>query len=162
MIAYRASLSFLHSWPGAQADLAQNGQEAIDACRARPYDVVLMDVQMPVCDGLAASRAITARLGPAAPHIPALLILDANLPARPGPALRRLSRAAIALTANAMRGDRERCLEAGMADYLSKPLRVQDLKDALGRARAALAARPPHAACPPAPSPAQPQVRRDT
>jgi CheY-like chemotaxis protein len=92
---------------GYRADLASNGIEAIECVERQPYDVVLMDVQMPEMDGLEASRRITAK------HVPGV---------RP-----RI----IAMTANAMAGDREECLAAGMDDYLTKPIRVDALVEAL-------------------------------
>ena len=96
---------------GYRADLAGNGLEAIQAVGRQKYDVVLMDVQMPEMDGLEASRQICARWSRGErPHI-------------------------IAMTANAMQGDRERCLEAGMDDYGSKPSRVNELVTALGKAK---------------------------
>jgi CheY-like chemotaxis protein len=95
---------------GYRADLAGNGLEAIQAVGRQKYDVVLMDVQMPEMDGLEASRQICARWPRGErPHI-------------------------IAMTANAMQGDRERCLAAGMDDYVSKPIRVNELVSALGKA----------------------------
>ncbi|MFM8320613.1 MAG: response regulator [Chloroflexota bacterium] len=95
---------------GYRVDLAANGLEAIQAVERQPYDVILMDVQMPELDGLEAARRICARWG------------RENRP--------RL----IAMTANAMQGDREMCLQAGMDDYISKPVRVPDLAAALERA----------------------------
>ncbi|WP_298604313.1 PAS domain-containing hybrid sensor histidine kinase/response regulator [Zoogloea sp.] len=82
---------------GMRVDVAENGAVAIDKLRARPYDIVLMDLQMPVMDGLAATREIR--------RLPGL----AGLPI-------------VAMTANAMAGDRERCLAAGMQDHVSKPI----------------------------------------
>jgi CheY-like chemotaxis protein len=96
---------------GYRADLASNGIEAVESVERQPYDVVLMDVQMPEMDGLEATRRIRARW---------------NDPARP-----RI----IAMTANAMAGDREMCLEAGMDDYITKPIRVEQLVDALARSQ---------------------------
>ena len=94
---------------GYRADIASNGLEAIQAVERQPYDVILMDVQMPEMDGLEASKAICARWAAGErPHI-------------------------IAMTANAMQGDREMCLEAGMDDYVSKPIRVDELIEALKR-----------------------------
>ncbi len=97
---------------GYRADLASNGIEAIESVARQTYDVVLMDVQMPEMDGLEASRRITAKHAPGArPRI-------------------------VAMTANAMQGDREECLEAGMDDYLTKPIRVERLVEALNSAPA--------------------------
>jgi CheY-like chemotaxis protein len=95
---------------GYKADVAGNGLEAIQAVERQHYDVILMDVQMPEMDGLEATRAICARWPRGKrPHI-------------------------IAMTANAMQGDREMCLQAGMDDYLSKPIRVNELASVLERA----------------------------
>ncbi len=94
---------------GYRADLASNGVEAIECVERQPYDVVLMDVQMPEMDGLEATRQIIAKW----PH-----------DRRP-----RI----VAMTANAMQGDREECLAAGMDDYVTKPIRVDQLVDALNQ-----------------------------
>ena len=92
---------------GYRADIAGDGLEAIAAIERSVYDVVLMDVQMPELDGLEATRRIRRRWpGAAGPRI-------------------------VAMTANAMEGDREMCLEAGMDDYLSKPIRPEALSEAL-------------------------------
>jgi CheY-like chemotaxis protein len=95
---------------GYRADVAGNGNEAIECVARQPYDVVLMDVQMPEMDGLEATRRIVARW-PAPPQRPRV----------------------VAMTANAMQGDREECLAAGMDDYLTKPIRVEALVQALRR-----------------------------
>jgi len=92
--------------------VAYNGQEALDAYESRPFDVVLMDVQMPVMDGLTATQMIRQS--------------EARHPGR-----RRLP--IMALTAYAMRGDRERCLAAGMDEYLTKPVKPEELSAALNR-----------------------------
>ena len=91
------------------AEIVGNGIEAIAALEAAPYDVILMDVQMPEMDGLEATRHICARWPQARrPRI-------------------------IAMTAHAMQGDRERCLAAGMDDYLSKPVQMEELRVVMER-----------------------------
>lgn len=92
---------------GYRADVAGNGLETLMALQRQAYDVVLMDMQMPEMDGLEATRRIRA-----------------DWPAEQQPRI-------IAMTANAMRGDRELCLAAGMDDYVSKPVQVKDLRRAL-------------------------------
>lgn len=99
---------------GYEADVAANGLEALEAVARQPYDVVLMDVQMPGMDGLEATRQLRLRQG-----------------VLPGPRI-------VAMTANAMQGDREICLAAGMDDYLSKPIRVEELSIALEWSAASL------------------------
>jgi CheY-like chemotaxis protein len=94
---------------GYRADIAGNGLEAIAALERQLYDVVLMDVQMPELDGLDATHQIVGRW-----------------PAEERPRI-------IAMTANTMQGDRELCLAAGMDDYISKPIRVDELIGALSR-----------------------------
>jgi CheY-like chemotaxis protein len=96
---------------GYRADLASNGIEAVQSVERQTYDVVLMDVQMPEMDGLEAARTLTRRMPPALrPRI-------------------------VAMTANAMEGDREMCIAAGMDDYVSKPIRPDKLAEALLQAR---------------------------
>ncbi len=96
---------------GYRADVATNGLEAIDALERQPYDVVLMDVQMPELDGLDATRRICERWpAESRPHI-------------------------IAMTANALPEDREACFAAGMNDYVAKPIRADELARALKGAR---------------------------
>ena len=92
---------------GYQADLAGNGLEAVEAVERQPYDLVLMDVQMPELDGLEATRRIVA-----------------EVPVEQRPWI-------VAMTANAMDGDREACLDAGMKGYISKPIRVDELVGAV-------------------------------
>jgi signal transduction histidine kinase/ActR/RegA family two-component response regulator len=97
----------LLSQMGYDADVVANGVEALEAVERQPYDLVLMDVQMPEMDGLEATRRIVGQIDSAErPWI-------------------------VAMTANAMDGDREKCLEAGMMGYISKPIRVNELADAL-------------------------------
>ncbi|GAB4440807.1 MAG: hypothetical protein OHK0015_37300 [Chloroflexi bacterium OHK40] len=94
---------------GYRADVVANGLEVLDALRRQPYDLVLMDVQMPELDGIEATRRIVREFAPPRrPHI-------------------------VAMTANALQGDREACLAAGMDDYVSKPVRVEELVAALER-----------------------------
>ena len=97
----------LLSQMGYTADVVVNGRLAIEAVEAKVYDAVLMDVQMPEMDGLEASRRLTT-----------------TLRAHQRPRI-------VAMTANAMQGDREQCLAAGMDDYLTKPIRVDQLVSAL-------------------------------
>jgi len=95
---------------GYSADVVSNGIEAVEAVERESYDVVLMDVQMPELDGLEATRRIrTLRSAGTNPYI-------------------------VAVTANAMADDRAACLAAGMDDYVSKPIRVEELVEALSRA----------------------------
>ena len=94
---------------GHSVVVANNGREAVDALETSRFDAVLMDMQMPEMDGLQATGAIRTR---------EILQGLARVPV-------------IALTANAMKGDREKCLMAGMDAYLSKPIKSAELKDAL-------------------------------
>jgi signal transduction histidine kinase/ligand-binding sensor domain-containing protein/DNA-binding NarL/FixJ family response regulator len=96
---------------GYRADVAANGLETLDALRQRAYDVVLMDIQMPEMDGLEATRQVRKEF----PH--------------------DMQPRIIAVTANAMRGDREECLSAGMDDYISKPFEVHELVEALKKSK---------------------------
>jgi CheY-like chemotaxis protein len=107
----RVMLRLLHHL-GCEADLAANGREAVAAVQQRPYDVVLMDVQMPELDGVQATREIVRRRG------------SGSLP--------RI----IAMTANVMPGDREAYLDAGMDGYLAKPIELADLAAVLVQAGA--------------------------
>jgi CheY-like chemotaxis protein len=91
---------------GYRADVASNGLEAVESIERQLYDVILMDIQMPEMDGLDAAKSIRKLKDAAQPHI-------------------------IAMTANAMEGDREMCIAAGMDDYISKPIRVNELVEAL-------------------------------
>jgi len=95
---------------GHDVHIANNGQEALDALERGPFDVVFMDVQMPVMGGFEATRRMRERERTTGDRTPI-----------------------IAMTAHAMKGDRERCLDAGMDDYVSKPVRLQDLRLVLER-----------------------------
>nr|MBF0220742.1 response regulator [Desulfobulbaceae bacterium] len=104
------------SGAGYSVDLAENGQEAVNLASEKDYDLILMDMQMPVMNGYDACRAIR-KLGPKNMRIEDLDLDSAVY--IPEPSVRV---PIISMTANAMSGDREKCLEAGMDDYISKPL----------------------------------------
>src|SRR5687768_974108 len=93
------------------ADIVSNGVEAVKAATQLPYDLILMDVLMPEMDGLDATREIRAKL-----------------PKHQQPRI-------VAMTANALTGDRERCLAAGMDDYISKPVQLEELAKVMQRRR---------------------------
>ena len=93
---------------GIPAQAVSNGREALRALECQHYDLVLMDVMMPEIDGLQATRIIRRRWPDNGPKV-------------------------VAVTAYALKGDRERCLEAGMDDYLSKPVKMEELKKVLGK-----------------------------
>ena len=101
--------SLLKKW-GHVAVLASNGKEALTAWETEPFDLILMDVQMPDMDGFAVTQAIRAKERATNSHVPI-----------------------IALTAHAMKGDRERCLTAGMDAYASKPIRAAELVEVIAR-----------------------------
>jgi CheY-like chemotaxis protein len=90
--------------------IANNGEEAVELAKSRTFDLILMDVQMPEMDGLAATRTIRDQERDTGQHVPI-----------------------IAMTAHAMKGDRETCLEAGMDDYVAKPIRARQLYAAIER-----------------------------
>ncbi len=116
---------------GYGADVATNGREALTALERGRYDVVLMDIQMPEMDGFEATRHVHQRWGRERPRI-------------------------VAMTANALEGDRDACLAAGMDDYVSKPIRVEALTAALARVRPRSAAPDPAATPPAAEAPTPP------
>jgi CheY-like chemotaxis protein len=96
---------------GYRVDAAENGREGLEKLKAEAYEVVLMDIQMPVMDGMEAARRIRAGLrGATPPDVPI-----------------------VAITAHAMQGDREKFLEAGMDEYVAKPLDLRELAGVLGR-----------------------------
>ncbi len=95
---------------GYRADVAANGREVLTALEKTPYDLILMDVQMPEMDGFEATAAIRQKESEMSRHIPI-----------------------VAMTAHAMKGDRELCLEKGLDDYISKPVQAKDLQEAIDR-----------------------------
>jgi CheY-like chemotaxis protein len=101
---------------GYRADMAMNGVQALDALNRKVYDLVFMDVQMPEMGGLEATREIRARQQARTdfPNYKSSIIV-------------------VAMTASAMMGDREKCLEAGMDDYIAKPVRLEDLRAIIER-----------------------------
>ncbi len=122
VVNQKVALNIL-SHMGYHADVAANGREALEALKRQPYDLILMDVQMPEMDGIEATMNIRAMLPPERqPRI-------------------------VAMTAHAMQGDRDRCLEAGMDDYLSKPVQMARLTEVLHQTPA----RPSQPAPPPQP-----------
>ena len=103
LVNQKLAVCLLEKW-GHQVSVAANGHQAIAAVAAEPFDLVLMDVQMPDLDGLEATAAIRRSEAESGRHLPI-----------------------VAMTAHAMVGDRERCLAAGMDGYLSKPIRAREL-----------------------------------
>ncbi|WP_421751170.1 response regulator [Croceimicrobium sp.] len=93
---------------GFNLDFAVNGEAALESALSGAYDLIFMDIEMPIMGGLEATRRIQDEMGESAPPI-------------------------IALTAHAMDGDRERFIEAGMADYLTKPIDLGALQEIIGR-----------------------------
>jgi CheY-like chemotaxis protein len=93
---------------GHSVAVANNGREALSAWAAEPFDIILMDLQMPELDGLEATAAIRIQERSSGQHIPI-----------------------VAITAHAMKGDREKCLDAGMDGYTSKPIKAKDLFDTI-------------------------------
>jgi len=100
--------TYLLGKQGHTTTVVGNGREALAALAQEDFDLVLMDVQMPELDGIEATRAVRAQEILSGGHVPI-----------------------IAMTAHAMRGDRERCLEAGMDDYVTKPIQIADLQRAI-------------------------------
>jgi len=114
---------------GYAADVVANGLEAVEAVRHQPYDLILMDVQMPEMDGLEAARLIGEEHGTQRPQI-------------------------IAMTANVMQGDRERSLAVGMDEYVTKPIRISELHAALSAAGRRVHGRDAHPGAAPVVKPA--------
>jgi CheY-like chemotaxis protein len=111
LINQKIAVRILDKKLGYHADVASNGREAIDLLNRLDYDLVLMDCQMPEIDGYEATRTIR----------------DVNS------TVRNHRIPIVAMTANAMKGDREKCLESGMDDYVTKPINVQELADTIER-----------------------------
>ena len=97
-------MGFLKKW-GHDVSLAVNGREAVEKVEQQEFDLILMDIQMPELNGFEATAAIRE------------LEVDSST-----------RRFIVAMTAEAMKGDREKCLEAGMDDYISKPFKPEDLQ----------------------------------
>jgi len=114
---------------GQIVSIARNGREALDLIKARPFDVALMDLQMPEMDGLEATAAVRASEQGTGRRLPI-----------------------VAMTAHAMKGDRERCLQAGMDAYVSKPIQAGDLFEAIDAATGAGSAGAAEPQGPPAPA----------
>ena len=107
LVNQKLAVGLLTKW-GHSVVVANNGREAVGALESQPFDLVLMDVQMPEMDGLEATESIRSREKRSGRHIPI-----------------------VAMTAHAMKGDRERCLAAGMDDYVSKPIRARQLLETM-------------------------------
>ncbi|MEM1070875.1 MAG: response regulator, partial [Planctomycetota bacterium] len=107
LVNQKLALGMLGMW-GHDVTIAENGKTAIDQWESNSFDLILMDLQMPVMGGLAATKEIRRLEQERGGHIPI-----------------------IAMTAHAMKGDRELCLQAGMDGYVSKPVRKQELIDAV-------------------------------
>jgi CheY-like chemotaxis protein len=105
----RVALRFIERW-GHEIVIVPNGKEALEAVKERNFDLVLMDVQMPEMGGFEATRAIRTREKHTGGHVPI-----------------------VAMTAHAMKGDKERCLEAGMDAYVAKPVQVEELAQVIGQ-----------------------------
>ena len=103
----KLAMALLGKW-GHQVTVAKDGREAVHAYESQPFDLIIMDVQMPEMDGLEATACIRALEQKSNRHIPI-----------------------VAMTARAMKGDRERCLESGMDGYVAKPIRQRDLYQAI-------------------------------
>jgi CheY-like chemotaxis protein len=109
LVNQRVAVAILEK-AGHRVTVASNGRQALDRWTAQPFDLILMDVQMPEIDGLEATAVIRAREVKTGEHIPI-----------------------IALTAHAMKGDQERCLATGMDAYLSKPIIGRQLTEMISR-----------------------------
>jgi CheY-like chemotaxis protein len=109
LVNQKVALALLHKL-GVETEVVANGQEAVAALQQQAFDLILMDCQMPVLDGFETTRLL--RAGAAGQHNRAVPI--------------------VALTAHALQGDRERCLAAGMDDYLVKPLQPRQLAATIG------------------------------
>ncbi len=103
------AVRMLEKW-NCDVDVADNGQKAVEMSAVKDYDLVFMDCQMPILDGYEATGEIRKREQNTQQHLPI-----------------------VAMTANAMKGDREKCIEAGMDDYLSKPISMEDCREMLER-----------------------------
>ena len=105
----KLAVGLLEKW-GHRVTVAENGRAALHCWEGEPFDLILMDLQMPEMDGFEATKRIRKKEGESGLHIPI-----------------------VAMTAHAMKGDRERCLESGMDGYVAKPIRQQDLHESLAK-----------------------------
>ncbi len=119
IVNQKLAVALLRNQGHSSVDVVNNGKEAVAAYRAGAFDLVLLDVQMPEMDGFEATAALRALDAATGMHTPI-----------------------IALTASAMKGDRERCIDAGMDAYVTKPLALNELLDAFERVLPELAAQP--------------------
>jgi two-component system sensor histidine kinase/response regulator len=108
LVNQKVAVNIIKKW-GHTVDIANNGEEAIQILEEQKFDLILMDVQMPQMDGFQATKAIRNSISPNIPR---------DIPI-------------IAMTAHAMKGDRERCLDAGMNGYISKPININELHDVI-------------------------------
>lgn len=106
-INQRLATHILKNW-GHSVVVTSTGRQAVEAWESEPFDLILMDIQMPDMDGLEATRVIRAKESGTARHTPI-----------------------VAMTAHVMSGDRENCLTAGMDEYLTKPIRREELREAI-------------------------------
>ena len=109
LVNQKLSAKFLQKL-GCEVSIVDNGKKAVEEVKGKTFDIVFMDCQMPIMDGYEATRTIRSLEDTGRSHVPI-----------------------VAMTANAMAGDRERCLAAGMNDYITKPFKLADFKGMLSQ-----------------------------